>query len=98
MWYNTAIIKFIFSTLNTLTSYTVTYDTKGVDEILRYDTLIDEGPRAVIEVAIEQTDPLLSCSYGGKLGVGVVFERRKRIRCSHFSLVSWGQRSAMSIG
>ena len=50
-------------------SYTVAYDIKGVDEILRYDTLINEGPRVVIEVAIEQTDSLLSCNYGGKLGV-----------------------------
>ena len=55
-------------------SYTVTYDTKGVDEILRYDALIDEGPRVVIKVAIGQTESLLSCNYGGKLGVGVVFE------------------------
>ena len=30
--------------------------------------------------------PLL-CNYGGKLGVGVLFERRMRIRCFHFSLV-----------
>ena len=37
-------------------SYAVTYDITGVDEILRYGTLIDEGPRVVIEVAIEQTD------------------------------------------
>ena len=73
-------------------SYTVTYDIKGVDEILRYDTLRDEGPCVVIEVAIEQTEQtasLISCNYGGKLGVGVIFERRKRIPCSHFSLVRW---------
>ena len=63
----------------------VTYDIKGVDEILRYDILVDKGPRVVIEVAIEQTDSLFSCNYRGKIGVGVVFERRKRIRCSHFS-------------
>ena len=71
-------------------SYTVTYDIKGVDEILRYDTLRDEGPRVVIEVAIEQTEQtasLISCNYGGKLGVGVIFERRKRIPCSHCSVV-----------
>ena len=55
-------------------SYTVTYDIKRVDEILRYNTLVGEGPRVVIEVAIEQTDSLLSCNYGGKLGVDVVFE------------------------
>ena len=82
-------------------SYTVTYDIKGVDEILRYNTLAGEGPRVVIEVAIEQTeqtDSLLSCNYGGKLDVDVVFEWRKRICCSHFSLVRWEQRSAMSIG
>ena len=82
-------------------SYTVTYDIKRVDEILRYNTLVGEGPRVVIEVAIEQTeqtDSLLSCNYGGKLGVDVVFEWRKRICCSHFSLVRWEQRSAMSIG
>ena len=30
--------------------------------------------------------PLLR-NYGGKLGVGVLFERRMRIRCFHFSLV-----------
>ena len=58
-------------------SYTVTYDIKRVDEILRHNTLVGEGPRVVIEVAIEQTeqtDSLLSCNYGGKLGVDVVFE------------------------
>ena len=82
-------------------SYTVMYDIKRVDEILRYNTLVGEGPRVVIEVAIEQTeqtDSLLSCNYGGKLDVDVVFEWRKRICCSHFSLVRWEQRSAMSIG
>ena len=36
-------------------SYTVTYDIKSVDEILRYDTLIDDGsPGVAIEVAIER--------------------------------------------
>ena len=82
-------------------SYTVMYDIKRVDEILRYNTLVGEGPRVVIEVAIEQTeqtDSLLSCNYGGKLDVDVVFEWRKLICCSHFSLVRWEQRSAMSIG
>ena len=45
MWYNTAInrvIKFVFSTLNTLKSYTVTYDVNVVDDTLKYDTPIDE--------------------------------------------------------
>ena len=43
-------------------SYTVTYDIKGVDEIFRYDTPIDEGPRGVIEAAFEQTQQAL-CSH-----------------------------------
>ena len=45
MWYNTAInrvIKFVFPTLNTLKSYTVTYDMNVVDDTLKYDTPIDE--------------------------------------------------------
>ena len=37
-------------------NYIVTHDIKDVDEILRNGTLIDEGPRVVIEVMIEQTD------------------------------------------
>ena len=45
MWYNTAInrvIKFVFPILNTLKSYTVTYDINDVDDTLKYDTPVDE--------------------------------------------------------
>ena len=45
MWYNTAIntvIKFVFPILNTLKSYTVTYDINVVVDTLKYDTPIDE--------------------------------------------------------
>ena len=45
MWYNTAInrvIKLIFPTLNTLNSYTVTYDINIVNDTLTYETPINE--------------------------------------------------------